>query len=428
MNKTDSLDTGIIFLGVCERAAYVRDGYTNLFKWNVVGLKRVVLSYIFPCPLPRLYFNFAIYGSVARSYHISLVNSVGKELGWLDLSATVVSAEAAPDSTKDNPVVHGSTHGWIPIFVHLNNPEIVIQTPGVHYLTIATDTEPIVIGEIFFAELPAPPLTIDRIAAILSDPKAAKAVILEIACKSCSGKIRTYAALERSEKIEEDCVWYTNLPNEFQCTCGTIMYDCSSIRRNLHGVLGRRVHDEGQLEFIPIYEKGLLEDIRSRFAMLLDVAEREEEIQKAIEENPILLHQFPSERLLFKPAILTFFNADFAIVTPQRELILIEIERPDTQLLKKGGGVAAPLTHAFDQVNDWLHVVDEHRLAVLDSLKIPRESVSKVRGVVIAGRDAGYDAKHLRKLKGTDRGKIAFLTFDDLVSAMDALIAKMDAI
>lgn len=40
--------------------------------------------------------------------------------------------------------------------------------------------------------------------------------------------------------------------------------------------------------------------------------------------------------------------------------------------MKKDGGVAAPLSHAFDQVRDWLHTVDEHRLAVLDSLKIDR--------------------------------------------------------
>jgi hypothetical protein len=93
--------------------------------------------------------------------------------------------------------------------------------------------------------------------------------------------------------------------------------------------------------------------------------------------------------------------------------------------MKKKGGIAAPLSHAFDQVRGWLHVVDEHRLAVLDSLKIERELVSVVRGVVIAGRDIGYDAQHLRKLKGADWGRITFLTYDDLLFALDALIRKM---
>jgi hypothetical protein len=120
--------------------------------------------------------------------------------------------------------------------------------------------------------------------------------------------------------------------------------------------------------------------------------------------------------------------ADFAIVTPQRELLLVELEKATTKLMKQDGGVAADLSHAFDQVLDWLHVVDEHRLAVLDALKISREEVSMVRGVVIAGRDIGYDAHHLRKLKGADRGRITFLTYDDLFFALDALIKQMDAL
>ena len=51
-----------------------------------------------------------------------------------------------------------------------------------------------------------------------------------------------------------------------------------------------------------------------------------------------------------------------------------------------------------------------------------------VRGVVIAGRDVGYDAHHLRKLKGVDRGRITFLTYDDLYFSLDALIKHMDAL
>jgi Domain of unknown function (DUF4263) len=115
------------------------------------------------------------------------------------------------------------------------------------------------------------------------------------------------------------------------------------------------------------------------------------------------LHQFPSNRILTKPKILLAYVADFGIVTPTKELLLIELEKSDMRLLKKDGGIAAPPNHAFDQVRDWLHEVDEHRLAVLDSLGIAREEVSAIRGVVIAGRDSGCDAKNLRKLKGTDR-------------------------
>ena len=94
--------------------------------------------------------------------------------------------------------------------------------------------------------------------------------------------------------------------------------------------------------------------------------------------------------------------------------------------MKKDGGVAADLSHAFDQVRNWLHVVNDHRLAVLDSLKIEKEDVSSVYGIVIAGRDVGYDAHYLRRLKGEDRGRVSFLTYDDLLFALVALIKRMD--
>ena len=67
-------------------------------------------------------------------------------------------------------------------------------------------------------------------------------------------------------------------------------------------------------------------------------------------------------------------------------------------------------------------------MAVLDSLQIEREAVSLIRGIVVAGRDVGYDARDLRKLKGTDYGRIAFLTYDDLLFAMDALIRRVETI
>ena len=55
---------------------------------------------------------------------------------------------------------------------------------------------------------------------------------------------------------------------------------------------------------------------------------REEQLQKFIEDNPTKLHQFAAPRLF--PRTLTFFTADFGLVSPQKELVLIEIERAGT--------------------------------------------------------------------------------------------------
>lgn len=203
----------------------------------------------------------------------------------------------------------------------------------------------------------------------------------------------------------------------------------TSIRRNFFALIGQLVPSQGKdIKYIPLYEASALEGLRTEFLSVMSTDPAEEAIQKFIENNPILLHQFPAERIFYKPPILTHFKADFAIVTPQKELILIEIEPVTTKLLTKRGGQAAPLRRAFDQVHSWLHVIDEHRIAVLDSLNIPRDAVGKVRGVVVAGRDAGNDASHLRRLKGLDQGPVAFLTYDDLASGLAALVQRMNAL
>jgi hypothetical protein len=233
--------------------------------------------------------------------------------------------------------------------------------------------------------------------------------------------------LEKSENLEkEGFVWYTDLPDQFRCHCEATLIDLASIRRNLHGPLGTFASPSAEpLDYIPLYEAASLDNLRMEFMHLLDSRQPEEVLQKFIEDNPILLRQFPAEQILFKPPILTFYNADFAVLSPQGELVLIEIEKADTRLLKKNGDQAAPLTHAIDQVQRWLQVIDEHRVAALASMKIEPQMVGNVRGVIIAGRDRGNDKDHLRRLKSMLSGRIAFLTFDDLAGSLAALIEQM---
>jgi hypothetical protein len=38
----------VAFLGLAERATHVREGETNILKWNVLGLKNILLVNFFP--------------------------------------------------------------------------------------------------------------------------------------------------------------------------------------------------------------------------------------------------------------------------------------------------------------------------------------------------------------------------------------------
>jgi len=193
-------------------------------------------------------------------------------------------------------------------------------------------------------------------------------------CNECGSELLFYAGLERLPDLEaEGYRWHNHIPDRFDCSCGKVSLDLSIFKRNFYALLGVDFSSAEAGAYTPLYDQGALDSIWRKFGALLSTNPREEVLQKYIEEHIVLLHQFPAVEIYFKPPILTAFKADFAVVTPQRELILIEIEKTTTRLLTKDGGVASELQHAFDQVHSWLHVIDEHRVAILDSIGIKRD-------------------------------------------------------
>ena len=421
----------IIFLGLCERAAYVQEGNTSIFKWNILGLKHVLLSYIYPFNLCGVTLGIAFdQNTLQDGTVLRISDQEGKEVGTIKLEFRYVKPTIEEKAfKKSGPMIQVPDQGWLTAFLTISSRDIVINNPGVYFLSAVINDNSLIIGQFHLALIDPPPITQERIAAIKSDPNAAKAVIVKVGCKKCPDEYKIYAALEPNKKLEETGHnQFQSIPDDFICSYGTTKIDLRIIRRNLHGLLGQKNNDSHQAAFTPLYEASSLEDIRSNFLELLKANPKEELLQQFIQENPVLLHQFPAEEIFFKPPILTFFKADIGIVTHQKELILIELEKTSTKLIKRDGGLHSELNHAFDQVRDWLPIVDEHRLAVLDSLNIDRSMVSTIRGVVIAGRDIGYDAKHLRRHKGTDWGRITFLTYDDLLFSLDSLIRKIEAL
>lgn len=424
-------DSDLIFLGVCERAAYVQDGNTNLQKWNVIGLKNIVLSNIFPMAFSDWQLGLAISAksieSVGKSFEIEFVNESNRVVGGITIAAKTTDSDAEDHALRlSAPPVIATGKGHIVSFAKIDSSAVTIDKPGIYLLRTKSPDDSKIIGQIVFILVEPPPLTPERVTAIRSEPNAVKFASMKLGCNSCSDKYRVYTALDRDDKKEQEgWHWYENVLDEFCCRCGKTVLDLTILRQNFHALLGRQIEQSPNPDFLPLYEKSSIETIRSKFRMLLDSAPQEEILQVFIKENPIIFHQFPSQLIFSKPPILSLYEADFAIVTPQKELVLIEIEKTTTRLLKKNGGVAAPLNHAFDQVRNWLHVFKEHRLAALDAMKIERDAVSTVRGIVIAGTDRGYDAQHLRKLKGSDYANIRFLTYDDLLYSMDALIQRL---
>lgn len=416
----------IAFLGACERATQVKKGQPILWKHSILGLKQLFLSHVFPLNLRGLQLAFAVYDPFSfEDTRIRMLTPTDEEVFHLDIhiqegnepSGYIPRAEIGMFVQTAYPV-------WSVFVADLSDINATIMYPGQYKVTMCREAEEVSIGSLIFGYAPAPPLTKERIAAIRSNPYAAKRARFSMRCSQCNDELRAYTGLERSAEEERNgWIWYKQLPDSFTCKCGKNTMDLTMLRDSLHALLGSSMREEGEeISFTRLYERGALEAICSQFASLLDLSPEERQVQQFIEDNPILLQQFTPERIYHKVPILTKRETDFAVLSNKRELILIEIEKPGKRLLKKDGGITAVLQHAFDQVRDWLHRIEEHRAAALACIGLKPEEVVSVRGVVIAGRDSGYTAEHLRKLKWTNFGPIAFYTYDDLLRGLVALV------
>ena len=84
-------------------------------------------------------------------------------------------------------------------------------------------------------EVPMP--TPERIAALKSDPRANKVAMIRLGCKTCDSHLSIYAAIEKKGDPPKDAIWYQDLGEIFECTCGSTRFPLKYIRQNMHGLL-----------------------------------------------------------------------------------------------------------------------------------------------------------------------------------------------
>jgi hypothetical protein len=180
--------------------------------------------------------------------------------------------------------------------------------------------------------------------------------------------------------------------------------------------------------FSTLYEHDAIERVSGDFLQLVRTSPREEDIQQFLAKNPIVFHFLSPVRIFEKPPILLKHQADFAILDSRGTLFFVEIERADILLLRRDGAASAEVEHAISQVRDWLFLYEKHRAAVLECLDLRDRDVTRVRGLLIAGRDQGCDAENLRKFKWQDRGAIDCMTYDDLLAIFASLSREMKAV
>ena len=428
----------IAFLGVCDRGSNRRFDTKNggmFLATDILSLTYFAAPLFYPFNIAGLILCFAFSDKVKlnEEYKIHIYNERKNSIGFINITPTLYDAKLGDlaDQAKvdvfKKAIADDKGIGWHLYPIKLGTDcKILAYEPGMYTMVLEKDGAKQIVGRLGLALSEVPPLTDEMREAIKSNPTAAKFARIEIGCSKCPGKSKIYTALERDASLESQGYTFNlDAPDKFSCECGDVYLDQTSLKKNLHGLLGDRsaLIEDLTASYLPLYEKSSLETIYRDYVRILKDAKKEEEIQVFFESNKILFSQFSPSRILNKPKLLSQYVADFAILDSRKELILVEIEMPDTFLITKKGGVGSGLNHAMDQVNDWVHLLERHRSAILDDWGIDEKSVLVIKGIVIAGRDKGYSPESLKKTKWRfARDTVRFYTYDDIASNLVSLI------
>jgi len=121
------------------------------------------------------------------------------------------------------------------------------------------------------------------------------------------------------------------------------------------------------------------------------------------------------------------YRVDLLVHYPNadRQILLIELESADKQLFTKNGRPRAHVTHAIQQVEDWLRWWRENPRQVPDGL----DSSLVPSGLVVIGkaRDLG-DEDHRRLVHLNANRNVKVVTYDDLLKKIDGLIRQLEKI
>lgn len=412
-------DAPIYFLGICDKyldSVIGRAGNYEFIGTDLIGLRHIYISNIFPFP--------------AQNFFVVLLFDNNFADG---LDTKVLLKKKDTGESVGSIAIQGGLQGDGNIFPSRFTilgvlPQGVYSEPGVYQLTMETGGEERNIGEFRTEYVPALPLTKERIEALKSDPNAAKYIKIELKCNKCNSSIQALAGIEKKEKdLEDGSVWYEDLPDEFICSCGQTKRTLKYWRESLHALLGYKPSPFNINEEIERnYTRSALAKVVTDFKSIIEKTEKEEEVQKFIESNPLVLSIFSPQLLKFKAAATAHYKTDFALLNQKGELLLIEIEKPSTPLYKKNGDPHSQLTHAINQAENWLQEARRNKLGLIDDLGIKGlkiDMVSHIKAVVIAGKSLPEYERHIGKLRS--RTDIDFYTYDDLYEFLRHITRKI---
>ena len=215
----------VAFLGVCEHGRYFYSENSVASYHNLLGLSRFVISFIYPLNLATMQCVFAVYDIGAKGIgRVFIKNAKGEQVFRVDFSgssrpepiqepgSTLTSASLPVLAIENMPA-------WHTVLVPLK--DVVVpepQTLSVYYEENSIEQS---LGFLVLGLLEVPMPTPERIAALKSDPRANKVAMIRLGCKTCDSHLSIYAAIEKKGDPPKDAIWYQDLGEIFECTCGS---------------------------------------------------------------------------------------------------------------------------------------------------------------------------------------------------------------
>lgn len=154
------------------------------------------------------------------------------------------------------------------------------------------------------------------------------------------------------------------------------------------------------------------------FKAMLDEDLREEEYQRFLTENPVLLDPLAAE-VVAKQKLGLEYATDYAVRRHDDRWLLVEIEKPSNRLFTKRGDFRQEFVHAFGQVLDFQSWVDNHVAYAQNHMN----NIAAPRGLVVIGRRSHLSEGEQQKLRRfvDNSHRIDVHTFDDLLDRGETL-------
>ena len=329
-------------------------------------------------------------------------------------SGTPVGAFFAPE-TK---------YAMIPIAA----PPLMVLEPGVFDVYLENGGCQSLIGTFQCGFAAPPPLTLEEKRSFLERPAALCALRFEISCKACKEKfyLSTFLDPSQGDKPAQPGVTLERAPDRWTCSCGKTTVPLMYAKLGLHELFRHQgiTGSPAPIGFTPTYQRMAVDGVLAQWQTLINSMPKEEQVQAYLERNQVLWSFLSPIQVIPKPKLLTKLVGDFALLGPNRSLYLVELEKPQTKLVRADGGLHWELQRGLDQLNSWRRLVETDFRTLMSQLGFKEDEVHRVEYVLIAGLAHKTDAEHLPVLRKSFHG-VHFYTFDELTSRLQTIQASM---